>query len=55
MRVTPPLRLLHCCAWRLALLGLSPPAGVVVDAQASVCGPPCQSDVQCPDARGICT
>jgi hypothetical protein len=52
MRVTTPsLRLLRCCAW-LALL--APPPSVV-DAQPSVCGLPCQSDVQCPDARGTCT
>jgi hypothetical protein len=24
-------------------------------AQAGVCGRPCQSDVQCPDSRGVCT
>ena len=39
-------------ALALALALLRPAA---VRGQASVCGHPCQSDVQCPDSRGICT
>ena len=37
------------------MLALSPLLSLLTSGQVDVCNQPCESDVQCPDSRGVCT